>query len=301
MLAARAFEPDFLRRLDRLALGIKRARTSRRGPRTLGRVQGIGIELENFKEYVAGDDVRFLDWNALARLDELFTRSYRAEREIEITVMVDTSRSMMFPAGDDKSGLAWALGAALTYLGMCENDAVRMVAFGAQQEKGLLRMTEFHRRREAYGPLREFVLGAGAGGPTRMLDSIELMLAKRRQPGMVIVLSDFLVPATEYETALSRLLSARHEVKAIQVMGEKESSAELPRGPWRLRDAESGAMMEVAFGADAAAACRGRIASMRERLRDFCNAHSVTYALAEGAGHLDEIITREFPRLGVVR
>ncbi|MGZ6228045.1 MAG: DUF58 domain-containing protein, partial [Candidatus Binataceae bacterium] len=64
MLEARAFEPGFLRRLDGLVLGVQRSRTVREGRRMLGRVQGLGIEPESFKEYTEGDDLRFLDWNA---------------------------------------------------------------------------------------------------------------------------------------------------------------------------------------------------------------------------------------------
>src|ERR1700688_5223281 len=104
MLEARAFEPDFLRRLDRLVLGVRRARTVRAGQRTIGRVQGLGIEPENFKEYSEGDDLRFLDWNAFARLDDLLIRTYRAEREIEVTILVDASASMGLPPEDDKLG-----------------------------------------------------------------------------------------------------------------------------------------------------------------------------------------------------
>src|SRR5258708_18110559 len=89
MLEARAFEPEFLRKLDRLVLGIKRARTVRSGQRTLGRVQGLGIEPENFREYNEGDDLRFLDWNTYARLDQLSIRTFRAERQVEITMLVD--------------------------------------------------------------------------------------------------------------------------------------------------------------------------------------------------------------------
>ena len=113
MLETRAFEPDFLDRLDGLVLGTKRARTMRAGRRNLGRIQGAGIEPENFREYVAGDDLRFLDWNAYARLDDLTIRTHRAERQIEITVMIDASASMALPERDDKLGLALALGAGL--------------------------------------------------------------------------------------------------------------------------------------------------------------------------------------------
>src|SRR5580704_10387574 len=131
MLEARAFEPDFLRRLDRLVLGVKRARTVRAGQRTIGRVQGLGIEPENFKEYAEGDDLRFLDWNAFARLDDLLIRTYRAERQVEITVMLDTSASMGLPREDDKLGFALGLAASLAYVAMASNDAVRLGAFTA--------------------------------------------------------------------------------------------------------------------------------------------------------------------------
>ena len=67
----------------------------------MGRVQGAGIEPENFREYRAGDDLRFLDWNALARHDHLTVRTYRAERQVEMTVLIDASASMAHPAADD--------------------------------------------------------------------------------------------------------------------------------------------------------------------------------------------------------
>src|ERR1700732_3940051 len=101
MLETRAFEPDFLDRLDGLVLGTKRARTVRAGRRNTGRVQGAGIEPENFREYAEGDDLRFLDWNAFARLDDLTIRTFRTDRQIEITVMVDASASMAIPQHDD--------------------------------------------------------------------------------------------------------------------------------------------------------------------------------------------------------
>ncbi len=129
MLEARAFEPEYLRKLDRLVLGIKRARTVRAGQRALGRVQGLGIEPENYKEYAPGDDLRFLDWNAFARLDELMLRTYRADRQVEVTSLIDASASMGLPEHDDKLGLALAIGASLAYIGMADNDAVRIGAF----------------------------------------------------------------------------------------------------------------------------------------------------------------------------
>src|SRR6201988_5246899 len=126
MLEARAFEPGFLRRLDGLVLGVQRSRTVREGRRALWRVQGVGIEPERFKEYTEGDDLRFLDWNPSARLHHLTVRAFRAEREIEVSILVDASASMGLPREDDKLGFALGLAASLAYVAMASNDAVRL-------------------------------------------------------------------------------------------------------------------------------------------------------------------------------
>jgi len=300
MLETRAFEPAFLQRLDGLVLGTKRARTVRAGRRNAGRVQGAGIEPENFREYAEGDDLRFLDWNAFARLDDLTIRTFRADRQVEITVMVDASASMAIPERDDKLGLALTLGAGLAYIGMSENDPVRLAAFSGRHGAHNLETTPFHRRRESYISFRPFVTGLSCGGETRLAAAAGEILLERRHPGIIIVISDFLVSAGDYEDALAQLLAARHEVKVVHVMGDQECSGSYPPGAYRVRDCETGETREVTFGPREAEACRERVEQHAERLHGFCNRRGVTYASAFGASHLDEIMAREFPRLGVI-
>jgi uncharacterized protein (DUF58 family) len=299
MLEARAFEPEFLRRLDGLVLGSKRARTLRAGRRSIGRIQGAGIEPENFREYAEGDDLRFLDWNAFARLDNLTIRTFRAERQIEMTIMIDASASMALPARDDKLGLALLLGAGLAYIGLGENDPVRLAAFGRRGAR-MLEATPFHRRRESYIGLRPFISGVRTGGETRLAAAVGELLGERRNAGIVLLISDFLVSAGDYEDALTRLQAARHEVKAIQVLGDQEAAGSYPPGAYRVRDCETGEMREVVFGPREAEACRARVERHSEALRDFCARRGIMYAPAFGASHLDEIMARELPRLGVI-
>ncbi len=300
MLEARAFEPEFLARLDRLALGIKRARTARVGQRTLGRVQGIGIELENFKNYSEGEDLRFLDWNAFARLDDLLLRTYRATRQVEVTLLIDASASMAVPRADDKLGFALLLGAALAYLGVNENDAVRMISFGIRRGKMRLDRSLVCSRREMYPQLKPFVNGIRPEGATRMTAMADELLAQRRSPGLIILISDFLVEPSDYENALSRISAARHEVKVLHVMGERESTGDFHDRMMRIRDIETGEIRELAPGDDAGERYRRRVEELAERLRDFCGRHAITYVRAFGAGNLDRIITGELPRLGLV-
>ena len=301
MLEARAFEPDFLRKLDRLVLGIKRARTVRSGQRTLGRIQGLGLEVENFKEYTPGDDLRFLDWNAMARLDDLLIRTYRAERQVEITMVVDASASMAFPQRDDKLGFALALGASLAYIAMGDNDAARIATFSAHRGRMNLEKTTFRRRRESYVDLKPFVMRAKAGGQTRLGAAIDELLRERRPAGVVIVISDFLVSQTDYEDALWRLVGARHEVKVIHVLGEQESEGAYPPGLYLVRDAETGETRQTVFGPDFAAACRRKVEAISARLSEFCGSRGIVYAPAFGAQNLESILSRELPRLGIIR
>jgi uncharacterized protein (DUF58 family) len=301
MLEARAFEPEYLKRLDRLMLGIKRARTVRAGQRTLGRVQGLGIEPENFRDYAEGDDLRFLDWNAYARLDELTLRTFRAERQVEATMLVDASASMGYPEHDDKLGFALAIAASLAYIGMAENDAVRLAAFAMRRGAMRLDTTPFHRRRESYLDFRSFAGAVRPGGETRLGAAIDELLLQRRSAGIVIVISDFLVNQTDYEDALARLLAARHEIKVIHVLGEQEATGMYPPGLYRVRDAETGEIRETVLGPETAAACRRRVEQISERIGEFCKQRGIVYARAFGAGNLDVFMERELPALGVVR
>ncbi len=301
MLEARAFEPDFLRRLDRLVLGIKRARSTRSGQRTIGRAQGLGIEPENFKEYAEGDDLRFLDWNAFARLDDLLIRTYRAERQVDITVMLDASASMRLPERDDKFGLARVLAGTFAYVGMAENDAVRIVSFGSNRNRLKFQTTPFYRRREQYQLFKPVLIELQCEGSTPLAAAVEELLLQRRSAGVVILISDFLMAQTDFEAAMLHLIGAHHEVKLVHVMGEIESEGSYPTGRFRIRDSESGELLEVSFGPELARTCRSRAAAISERVRDFCISHAMVYAQAFGARNLDAILERELPRMGVIR
>ncbi len=300
-MLARAFEPAFLQRLDNLVLGIKRARTVRMGRRALGRVQGSGIELESFKDYSEGDDLRFLDWNAMARLDTLYTKSYRVERETEVSILIDASASMGLPVKDDKFGLARVLGAALAYIALGENDPVRLISFGGPRSQPAYRATEFYRRRESYASFRPMLTEINCAGPTAMPGVVEQFLNQRRPPGVAFVVSDFLVPSSLYKTSFSHLLAARYEVKAIQVLGTREAAGSLGPGAYRLRDCETGEIREVTITPTVAEACRRRLDRMREELQQHCAGRGITYAAAVGAQNLDDFLVRELPRLGLVR
>src|SRR5207253_327354 len=129
--------------LKRLTLRVRRGMGDRPGDRRFpGRPEPAGIELEAYGAYVPGDDLRHLDWNAVARLDTLLVRRFTAERELVVHLLLDASASMAAPARDGKLAVARELALALAYVALGANDAVRIAVLsgdGATRVSPLLR------------------------------------------------------------------------------------------------------------------------------------------------------------------
>ena len=103
--APRRFDERFLRKLETLELAIRRASGAQaRGIRRSRRV-GAGLELADHRDYVPGDDLRYLDWNLYGRLDRRALRLFEEDEDVAIDVLVDASRSMAMgtPAKIDSS------------------------------------------------------------------------------------------------------------------------------------------------------------------------------------------------------
>ena len=83
-----------LARLDALALRLKNRTRGAAGGARHSSALGSSAEFSDFREYVPGDDVRRVDWNAYARFERLFLKLFMEEQEAEITLLVDASRSM---------------------------------------------------------------------------------------------------------------------------------------------------------------------------------------------------------------
>ena len=109
-------DPAFFKQLDRLRVQVRAARGHRPGETPIPRSsQAWGIEFEAYKEYAPGDDFRYLDWNAVGRLDQLVVKRFIAEREIPFHLFLDTSASMGAPTVDRKFAFATDLVAALNH------------------------------------------------------------------------------------------------------------------------------------------------------------------------------------------
>ena len=264
MQAAQVFFPKF----DARAL-LAAARRVRLGGDALSRdalaggyraaYRGTGIEYEESREYVPGDDVAAMDWKVTARLGRPFVKRFREERARTVMLAVDVSPSMA--VGAQEGGVAYCAALAAVVLAVsvaASRDRVGLVLFSDRVEAFLppgKGPGQAHAVAAALAEARPMGRGTDPGPALALAASV---LAHRCP---VFVFSDF--AAADFVAPLGRL-AARHEVTAGVVAGA--SAPPLPqRGVVEFAEAESGRRAVCDF-ADVAA--RARFAGEREKRRE---------------------------------
>jgi uncharacterized protein (DUF58 family) len=262
-------DPAFLRRLARLRLVARRRFAGQAGGARRSLRRGASAEFADHRPYFAGDDVRRIDWNAYARLEELVLRLYVADDDLSLYLLLDTSRSLAVGA-PPKFDVARRIAAALGYLGLTGSERVAGVGRALPPARGARRVGALLRHLEALAP----------GGETDLARTVEQFLAGSPRPGVVAVVSDLLDPGG-YERPLDRLASARHEPVIFHVL-DAEELAPTPGGDLVLVDAERGARVEVTLDARAVAAYRARVDAFLAGVRAYAKKRGFAYVFAGG-------------------
>lgn len=172
---------DSLRGL-RLAVGHKSAMNLSGNRKSVQK--GISAEFSDFREYLPGDDIRRIDWNAYGRLDRLYIKEYMEEKEALISILIDTSSSMNYGARK-KSELARELTAALAYLSLNNMDRVAVYDMQRMQQPFVIRGGK-----KAFPRLAGWLEQCSFGGQVDILEAVRQLPGKGQ--GAAIIISDFL-------------------------------------------------------------------------------------------------------------
>ena len=227
-----------LTRLERLRLQPNRRKTNRtQGEHAAGK-GGSSTEIADYRNYVPGDDVRFVDWNIFARLNRPYMKLYQYEEVMHVAILVDASNSMKF---ENKFERARQLAAAMGVTALMGVERVSAYVVGASGEPP--RVMPPSSGRASMRRLFDFFDRAECGGDAPIDGAVEAMLRRHRGRGMAIVISDFLTPAS-LARPFNLLYSAGLEIFALQVLGPTEIDPELT-GDLRLVDSENGTTVDV--------------------------------------------------------
>ncbi len=287
-------EGEFLRELERLTLLVRRrVRSGSGGDRPSSRL-GRGVEFADYRSYQVGDDYRFVDWNAYARLDRLFVKLTTAEEDLDVHLLLDASASMGF-GSPTKLEYAKRLAAALGYISLVNLDRVGV---GVLRGRGV-HLLPPRRGREHASTLFSFLEQVRPGGPTALGPALADYTVRTRRRGVVILLSDLLDPAG-FEEGLKRLRYGRFETFVIQVLSEEELVPPW-RGELRLIDAETEAVLEWTASPQALHAYVQTRDAYLEACRQFCLRHGIPYLRTPNTVPVRELVMRYLRIAGLVR
>ena len=196
--------------------------------------KGRGMEFNAVREYTPGDDVRLIDWNVTARMDQPFIKEYIEERELNVMLMVDVSSSGEFGStGKFKNEISAEVASILAFAAIRNNDKIGLIVFSNKIEhyippkKGKAHVWNIIRTILNYQP---------EGRLTDLNIPLEYLLKIQKRKCIAFLISDF--QATNYETNL-KLASQKHDLVAISISDPREKV--LPKiGLINLRDSESG-------------------------------------------------------------
>ncbi len=224
--------------------------------------KGPGIEFDEVREYVDGDDARLIDWNVSSRLDAAYTKTFREERELTLFLIVDLSASLRSAgSAEGRAEVERLLFALLTFAAVQNNDRVGALFFTDRIENWVPPMKG---KKHALRLLQDMLSFRPEGRGSDMAGALRTAIETQKRRGICVVLSDF--KTAGYYRELS-VLAKRHDVIAVRV-SDPIDEVYPPSGLVQLEDPETGVTI-LASGASK---------SFRRQYRDFWEVHRRQWA-----------------------
>ncbi len=197
--------------------------------------KGKGMRFKEVREYVAGDDPRFIDWNVSARMNHPYTKMFEEERELSVLLLVDISKSSLFGTTTQrKKDLITEICAVLAFSAINNNDKAGVIFFSDKIEKYIPPKTG---RDHVLFMVRELLSIEPKGGSTNIAQALKFFNSTTRQKSICFLLSDFVSNAPFDE--MLKISSKKHDVIGIKIFDK--SDAHLPQvGLLQVEDAETG-------------------------------------------------------------
>jgi uncharacterized protein (DUF58 family) len=262
------------------------------------RRRGQSVEFADFRPYVHGDDLRFVDWNIFGRLDRLFLKMFLEEEDLSLIIAIDASASMR--AGDpDTFDYARRVAMALAYVGLVNQHRVSLVGFSDGRVE---RASNLRGRRKA-AEVAQWLLKLAPEGGSGFEQAMRLVGTSRVGRGVMVVLSDFLL-AEGHEKGLSMVAGRGFDLFALQLLAPQISDPAREggvAGDLLLVDSETGGETEVTVTPELLRTYRERLDRLCGGLRQWCTRRDIVHMMVETSTPVETLMLEYLRRRGLLR
>lgn len=281
--SSRRLNPKSVRQLERLQIRGSRAL---RGDRTGGRVSNRrkpAVEFREHRMYVPGDDIRFVDWQASARQDQVFIRQGEMPKDVIVYLLLDTSNSMMW-GRNPKRNAQLSLASALGYAALQNGDRLYVHPYGEQNNPD-------------FGPasgkgylsgFARYLAELNYGGQSDLGSAIKTLAQKVTRGGVVFILSD-LLDQGDLDEVLDTVPAPKWWVNILHLLHPAELSPEI-RGSYVLEDSETGRLLNYDLNNEAVRKYKQRLEAWQDQLEAAAVEHHAFYHLIDTDWSLDKDI-----------
>lgn len=285
--------PALLGRLERLELVSRKIFRGRMKGERISRRKGQSVEFADFRNYVPGDDLRLIDWNLYARLDQLFLKLFQEEEDLHFHALIDTSASMNFGT-PNKLRVAKQLAAALGYVGLCHGDRVCVRAMGQSGHNAPVL-----RSRGSFWKMLNYLDGLSGGENVSLHDGVKDFVTRGGGSGVVVLITD-MMDKEGYESALRMLVGRQIDVFVLQVLSQEEIDPPL-RGDRRLIDVEDGDAAEITVNQFVLDKYQANLKAFLNQIRQYCAKRSIVHVMVPTDTPIETVVTKYLRTRGVVR
>ena len=286
-------DPAFMARLDQLDVMSRKLLTGKMKGERRSKRRGQSVEFADYRNYVVGDDLRFIDWNIYARLDRLFLKLFLEEEDLALYVIVDSSKSCDY--GDpDKALYLKKVAAALGYIGLVNYNRVTIAAMGETitSETGALR------GRRRVSQMIDFVSNLEPSGPSHLAAACKRFALQHRQKGVCVILSDFFDKGG-YEDGLRYVAGGKYDLFCVQILSPQEVNPEL-QGDLKLRDMEDDDMAEVSITQPLLKRYKANLNAYCLALKEYITRRGGTYLFTSTAVPFDTLVLNYLRERGLL-
>jgi uncharacterized protein (DUF58 family) len=285
--------PQLLARLERMELVSRKVFRGRLKGERRSKRKGQSVEFADFRNYVPGDDLRFVDWNLYARLDKLYLKLFLEEEDLHVYFLVDGSLSMDF-GEPSKFFAAKQIAASLAFVGMCRGDRVRIEFLGSEN-----RTSPVLRGRSQLWRMTDFCNSIEPNQRFDMTDAIKRFCLRAAGRGIVVLITD-LMDKNGYESALRLLVGQQMDVFVLHMLSPEEMNPELT-GDLKLVDCEDQDEAEISVSSTVIKKYQATLATFVDQARRFCAQRDMTYLLTRSDQGADVLVGQYLRERGLVR